>query len=160
MTKVVSCAAPIAAALFKTGLNSLFKPAAIFSVTLLALIVISSRLRAAEAAPTPSPAAQAILQWFTTDRSLGCSNQQENASACTIGYNAQYGGFEVHYGDSTGDGPQADALAFVYYSQDPSGGGNGSYLAIAYFHRDGGNYRFIKAFPDVVGAQPQITPKF
>src|SRR5271156_961692 len=120
MTKVVSCAAPIAAALFKTGLNSLFKPAAIFSVTLLALIVISSPLRAAEAAPTPSgPAAQAILQWFMTDRSLGCLDQQERESPCAVGFNAHYGRFEVHYGDSTGDGPQADAVAFVYYSQDP-----------------------------------------
>jgi hypothetical protein len=33
-------------------------------------------------------------------------------------------------------------------------------LAIADFHRDGGNYRFINTFPDVVGDQPQITPKF
>ena len=114
----------------------------------------------AQTTPTPSgPAAQAIGRWFTTDRSLGCSNQQGNDSACTIGFNAKYGGFSVYYGDSTGGGPQADALAFVYYSQDPSGGGNGSYLAIAYFHRDGGNYRFIKTFPDVVGDQPQITPK-
>ena len=80
MTKFVSCAAPIAAALFKTGLTSLFKHAAIFSVALLALIEISSPLRAMETAPTPpsGPAAQTILQWFTTDRSLGCYNQQEN----------------------------------------------------------------------------------
>jgi DNA-binding transcriptional MerR regulator len=54
MTKVVICAAPIAAALFKTGLTSLFKPTAIFSVTLLALINIGSPLRAAEAAPDPA----------------------------------------------------------------------------------------------------------
>jgi hypothetical protein len=51
MTKLVTCAAPIAAALFKIGLTSLFKPAAIFSVTLLTLIDISSPLRAAQAAP-------------------------------------------------------------------------------------------------------------
>jgi hypothetical protein len=51
MTKLVTCAALIAAALFKIGLTSLFKPAAIFSVTLLTLIDISSPLRAAQAAP-------------------------------------------------------------------------------------------------------------
>jgi hypothetical protein len=101
-------------------------------------------------------AAQSILQWFTTDRSLGCFNQQENESACTIGYNMKYGGVSVYYGDSTGDGPQADALAFVYYDQDL--GGNGTTFAIAYFHRDGGNYRFIKTFPDVTGDGPAITP--
>jgi hypothetical protein len=54
MTKVVTCAAPIAAALFQTGLKSLFKQAAIFSVTLLALINIGSPLRAAEAAHDPT----------------------------------------------------------------------------------------------------------
>lgn len=54
MTKIVTCAAPIAAALFKTGLKSLFKRAAIFSVTILALIEMSSPLRAAEAAPNPA----------------------------------------------------------------------------------------------------------
>jgi hypothetical protein len=147
MTKIVTCAAPIAAALFKTGLTSLFKPAAIFSVALLALIEINSPLRAMETAPTPpsGPAAQAILRWFTTDRSLGCEGQQENDSACTVGSNMA--GSEVFYGDSTGDGPQADALAFVYYWD--GAGGNGTHLVVAYFHRDGSNYRFIKTFPDI-----------
>ena len=54
MTNIVTRAAPIAAVLFKTGLKSLFKPAAIFSVTLLALTDIGSPLRAAEAAPDPA----------------------------------------------------------------------------------------------------------
>jgi hypothetical protein len=155
MTKIVTCAAPIAAALFKTGLKSLFKHAAFFSVALLALIEISSPLRAVETAPTPpsGPAAQAILRWFTTDRSLGCLDQQGKDSACTVG-NAL--GFEfVYYGDSTGGGPQADALAFVYYSD--GGGGNGTHLVVAYFHRDGSNYRFIKTFPDI--GDFAITPK-
>jgi hypothetical protein len=154
MTKLVTCVAPIATKLFKTGLTSLFNQVAIFFVTLLALIDIGSPLRAAQATPTPpsGPAAQAILRWFTTDRSLGCSDQQENDSACVVGFNL--GDFLVYYGDSTGGGPQADAVAFVYYSQDPSGGGNASYLAVAYFHRDGGDYRFIKTFPDVFGTGP------
>jgi hypothetical protein len=160
MTAIVIRAAPIAAALFKVGLKRSFKPAAIFSVTFLALLEMSSPLRAAKAAPKPSgPAAQAILRWFTTDRSLGCSNQKGGDSTCTVAYNAQYGGFEVYYGDSSGGGPQSDALAFVYYNQDQSGG-NGTYLTVAYFHRDGGNYRFIKTFPEAAGDQPQITPQF
>lgn len=145
MTKIVTCAAPIAAALFKTGLKFLFKQAAIFSLALLALIEISSPLRAVEAAPaSPSgPAAQAILRWFTTDRSLGCA-------PCTVEDNGSV--FEVYYGDSTGGGPQADALAFVRYWQDPSD--KLSFFAVAYFHRDSGNYRFIKTFPDVFGMGP------
>jgi hypothetical protein len=114
----------------------------------------------ASAKPTNSmpsgPAAQAILRWFTTDRSLGCSDQQLNDSACTIGLNMLYGGVTVYYGDSTGDGPQADALAFLYYDQGPTQ--NGTNLAIAYFHRDGGNYRFIKTFPDITGDMMQSTP--
>ena len=144
MTKIVTCAAPIAAALFKTGLTSLFKQAAIFSLALLALIVISSPLRAVAAAPTPpsGPAAQAILRWFTTDRSLGCGDD-----ACTVKDNGPV--FEVYYGDSTGGGPQADVLAFVYYN--PFGGGNAMDVNLAYFHRDGSNYRFIKTFPDAAG---------
>jgi len=151
MTKVETRAALIAAALIRTGLKSFFKPAAIFSAALLALIYISSPLRAAEAAPTPSgPAAQAILQWFTTDRSLGCFDQQGRDSVCAAGFNGA--NFEVYYGDSTGDGPQADALTFVYYSGDPTG--NGIALATAYFHRDGSNYRFMKTFPDVFGEGP------
>jgi hypothetical protein len=150
MTKITTCAAPIAAALYKTGLTSLFKPVAIFSATLLALITSGPALRAMEeAAPTPpsGPAAQAILRWFTTDRSLGCSDQQGNDSGCAVGFNTAE--FEVYYGDSTGDGLQADALAFVRYWQDPSD--KLSFFAVAYFHRDGGNYRFIKTFPDVFG---------
>jgi hypothetical protein len=103
------------------------------------------------------PIAQAISQWFTTDRSLGCFNQQENESACTIGYNMKYGEVSVYYGDSAGDGLQADALAFVYYDQYQ--GGNEITFAIAYFHRDGGKYRFIKAFPDITGDGPAITPQ-
>ena len=147
MAKIVTYAAPVAAALFKTGLKSLFRPAAIFSVTILALIEISSPLRAAQAAPPPSgPAAQAILQWFTTDRSLGCA-------PCTVEDNGPV--FEVYYGDSTGGGPQADALAFVYYWD--GGGGNGTHLVVAYFHRDGRNYRFIKTFPDI--GDFAVTPK-
>jgi PAN domain len=96
------------------------------------------------------PAAQVILQWFTTDRSLGCNDQQGNDSACTVGVN--WPEFAVYYGDSTGGGPQADALAFVYYGPFP--GGNMMSLAVAYFHRDGGNYRFIKTFPNVLGTGP------
>jgi hypothetical protein len=142
MTKIVTCAAPIAAALFKTGRKFLFKQAAIFSVALLALIEISSPLRAVETAPAPpsGPAAQAILRWFTTDRSLGCA-------PCTVEDNGPV--FEVYYGDSTGGGPQADVLAFVYYN--PFGGGNAMDVNLAYFHRDGSNYRFIKTFPDAAG---------
>jgi hypothetical protein len=155
MTKIVTRVAPIATALFKTGLTSLFKPAAIFFVTLLALIDIGSPLRAAQATPTPpsGPAAQAILQWFTTDRSLGCSDQQGNDSSCTIGFNMASS--EVYYGDSTGDGPQADALAFVYYWD--GAGGNGTHLVVAYFHRYSGNYRFIQTFPDIEDFA--VTPK-
>ena len=120
------------------------------------LATISALASVKPAVNMPSgPAAQAILQWFTTDRSLGCSNQQGNESACTIGYNMKYGSVTVYYGDLTGDGPQADALAFVYYDQDL--GGNGTTFAIAYFHRDGDNYRFIKTFPDVTGDW-QSTP--
>jgi hypothetical protein len=137
-----------AEALFKPGLKSSFKQAAIFSVALLALIEISSPLRAMETAPTPpsGPAAQAILRWFTTDRSLGCANQQEN-DPCTVKDN--WPKFEVYYGDSTGGGPRADVLAFVYYGPLP--GGNMMRVNLAYFHRDGGDYRFIKTFPDVAG---------
>ena len=54
------------------------------------------------------PAAQAILRWFTTDRSLGCSD-----SACTLIDSSA--SFEVYYGDLSGGGPKADALAFVSY---------------------------------------------
>ena len=46
--------APIVVALFRTTLKSLLKPAAIFSGALLALIYISSPLRAEEAAPDPT----------------------------------------------------------------------------------------------------------
>jgi hypothetical protein len=146
MTKVETRAALISAAMFKTGLTSLFKQAAIFSVTLLALIDIGSPLRAAEAAPTPSgPAAQAILRWFT-DRSLGCYIEHEN-EPCTVKDNSPK--FEVYYGDSTGGGPQADVLAFVYYFVTSEGKLFGRNLA--YFHRRGGEYRFIKTFPDVAG---------
>ena len=49
MTKVLPCTA-----LFKTSLKSLFKRAAAFSATLLALIYISSPLSAAVAAPAPA----------------------------------------------------------------------------------------------------------
>jgi hypothetical protein len=123
-------------ALFKTGLKSLFRQAAIFSVALLALMEISSPLRAVETASKPpsGPAAQAILRWFTTDRSLGCDDP------CTVEDNGPM--FEVYYGDSTGGGPQADVLAFVYYWLVPEGKMMGS--AVAYFHREGGDYRFIK----------------
>ena len=119
---------------------------------------LSQKAASQETAPTPpsGPAAQAILQWFTTDRSLGCMNQQGKDSACAVGLNMQYGGVDVYYGDSTGDGPQADALAFVYYDGDPTA--NGTNLAIAYFHRDGGNYRFIKTFPGITGDLMQSTP--
>jgi len=128
--------------------TSLFKQAATFYVALLVLIEISSPLRAVETAPRPpsGPAAQAILRWFTTDRSLGCANQQEN-DPCTVKDNGPV--FEVYYGDSTGGGPQADVLAFVYYN--PFGGGNAMDVNLAYFHRDGSNYRFIKTFPDAAG---------
>ena len=137
-----------AEALFKTGLKSLFKQAAIFSVALLAFMEISSPLSAVETAPPPpsGPAAKAILRWFTTDRSLGCANQQEN-DPCTVKDN--WPKFEVYYGDSTGGGPRADVLAFVYYGPLP--GGKMMRVNLAYFHRDGGDYRFIKTFPDVAG---------
>ena len=102
------------------------------------------------------PAAQAILRWFTTDRSLGCYDQQLNNSACTIGLNMSYGNVTVYYGDLTDNGPQADALAFVSYDGDPTA--NGVNFAIAYFHSDGGNYRFIKTFPDITGNLMQSTP--
>ena len=67
-----------------------------------------------------------------------------------------YGSVTVYYGDSTGHGPQADALAFVYYDGNPPQ--NGVNFAIAYFHRDGDNYRFIKTFPDITGDLMQSTP--
>jgi hypothetical protein len=51
---LVTCAALIAVALFKTGSKSLFKQAAIFSATFLALIYISSPLKAAEVARDPA----------------------------------------------------------------------------------------------------------
>jgi hypothetical protein len=54
MTKFLTCAALIAAALFETGSNSLAKQAAIFTATFLALICISSPLMAAEASPEPA----------------------------------------------------------------------------------------------------------
>src|ERR1700677_1760021 len=73
------------------------------------LATISAPASANAAVNMPSgPAAQAILQWFTTDRSLGCSNQQ-----CALIDNSA--SFEVYYGDLSGGGPKADALAFVYY---------------------------------------------
>jgi hypothetical protein len=54
MAKVLTCAALSAPALFKPSLKSLFRQAAIVSVTILALIDTSSPLRAAEAAPDPA----------------------------------------------------------------------------------------------------------
>ena len=93
----------------------------------------------------PGPAAQAILQWFTTDRSLGCSNQQ----CALIDSSAS---FEVYYGDLSGGGPKADALAFVCYGPYLTDGGNAVALAAAYFHRDGGSYRFVKTFTDSFGS--------
>ena len=115
------------------------------------LATISAPASAKPADSMPSgPAAQAILQWFTTDRSLGCSDQQGNDLACTVGVN--WPEFEVYYGDSTGGGPQADALAFIDYGPYP--GGNMVSLSVAYFHSDGGNYRFIKTFPNVLGDGP------
>ncbi len=81
------------------------------------------------------------MRWFTTDRSLGCNDP------CTVEDNGPV--FEVYYGDSTGGGPQADVLAFVYYGPFP--GGNAMDANLAYFHRDSGDYRFIKTFPDVAG---------
>lgn len=43
------------------------------------LVTISVPANAKPAVDMPSgPAAQAILRWFTTDRSLGCSDQQGN----------------------------------------------------------------------------------
>jgi hypothetical protein len=121
------------------------------------LATISAPASAQPADSMPSgPAAQAILRWFTKDRSLGCSDQQGNGSACTIGLNMSYGSVTVYYGDSTGNGPQADALAFVYYDGNPPQ--NGVNFAIAYFHSDGGNYRFIKTFPDITGDLMQSTP--
>jgi hypothetical protein len=92
------------------------------------------------------PAAQAILQWFTTDRSLGCSD-----SACTLIDSSA--SFEVYYGDLSGGGPKADALAFVYYGPYLIDGGNAVALAAAYFHRDGGSYRFVKTFTDSFGSR-------
>jgi hypothetical protein len=84
------------------------------------LATISAPASAKPAVNMPSgPAAQAILRWFTSDRSLGCNDQQGNDSACTVGVN--WPEFEVYYGDSTGGGPQADALAFVYYGPFPGG---------------------------------------
>ena len=115
MTKIVTCAAPIAAALFKTELTSLFKQAAIFATALSALIEISSPLRAVEAARAPpsGPAAQAILRWFTTDRSLGCGDD-----ACTV-----EGIMGLCLRSITAIRPVAArpyVLAFVYYN--PFGG--------------------------------------
>ena len=121
----------------------------IVALAIVAVLTAISAPEGAQAGAMPSgPAAQAVLQWFTTDRSLGCFDRQERESACTIGNRDV--GFEVYYGDSTGVGPQADALAFVHYQGDPTAA-NGIDSAVAYFHRDGTNYRFIKTFPNVVG---------
>ena len=111
------------------------------------LATISAPASANPAVNMPSgPAAQAILQWFTTDRSLGCSD-----SACTLIDSSA--SFEVYYGDSSGGGPKADALAFVYYGPYLTDGGNAVALAAAYFHRDGGSYRFVKTFTDSFGSR-------
>lgn len=115
------------------------------------LASIGSERVGAQSGTTPSgPAAQAILQWFTTDRSLGCFDRQERDAPCATG--DRFVRFEVYYGDSTNGGPQTDALAFAYYQNDPSAA-NGVNLAVAYFQRDGANYRFIKTFTDVVGQE-------
>jgi hypothetical protein len=112
------------------------------------LATIGARGGAQAGAMPSGPAAQAILQWFTTDRSLGCFDRQVRESACTTGDRDV--GFAVYYGGSTGGGPQADALAFVHYQGDPTAA-SGIDSAVAYFHRDGAKYRFIKTFPDIVG---------
>lgn len=113
------------------------------------LATVSAPGRAQHGATPSGPAAQAISQWFTTDRSLGCLDRQGRDSACTVGDRTV--GFEIYYGASTSGDPQADALAFVHYANDPTAA-NGISWVVAYFHREGAAYRFIKTFPDADGA--------
>jgi hypothetical protein len=121
----------------------------IIAVALLAVLATLSTPGSAQRGTMPSgSAAQAILQWFTTDRSLGCFDRQERDAPCTVGDRTV--SFDVYYGASTGGGPQADALAFVSYANDPTAA-NGISVAVAYFHGDGATYRFIKTFPAVIG---------
>jgi hypothetical protein len=144
-----------------TGISVSTRVVALAIVASLATIAAPASAKSANHVPS-GPAAQAIVRWFTTDRSLGCRDKQENDSVCSIGYNVGSDGeFHVYYGDSTGGGPQADAIVFVSYCSDPQavgpylpGGGNappGFDQVYVYFHRDGGNYRFIKSFPEVIG---------
>jgi hypothetical protein len=121
----------------------------IIAVALLAVLATLSTPGSAQRGTMPSgAAAPAILQWFTTDRSLGCFDRQERDAPCTVGDRTV--SFDVYYGASTGGGPQADAIAFVSYANDPTAA-NGISLAVAYFHGDGPDYRFIKTFPAVIG---------
>ena len=91
----------------------------------------------AAGAPT-GPAASAVQQWFTSDRHLGCVNQDGGDVACGSGNEPS---ITMLYGNADGGAGTPDAAAFVTYLTDPTG--NGQSVAAASFHWDGdGLYRF------------------
>ena len=118
-----------------------------------AVLGISSPVVAStESAPS---ALDAAVNWFTSDASLGCFDAWRRQAACAIDYNAQGKPPSLYFGDASGAGPKTDALAVVEYAADPRG--NAIDYAIAWFHRDGEGWRFIKRLPDKFGPPRQIT---
>ena len=91
----------------------------------------------AAGAPT-GPAAGAVQQWFTSDRHLGCVNQEGGDVACGPD-NETY--VTLLYGNADGGVGTPDAVAFVTYNTDLLG--NSQNIVAAAFHRDGDSpYRF------------------
>ncbi len=107
----------------------------------------------AQAAGASGPAAAAANQWFGSDRALGCYTHEGQNSVCGSWIDQH---MNIYYG---GDGNQ-DALAIVVYGKDPTG--NALYTAAAYFHQDGGAFRFVKSFTDLRGhgLAPKTTVRF
>lgn len=90
------------------------------------------------------PAASAVRNWFTTDRSLACYDRKGNDSPCRFNLDTN---IEVSYSPSGGD-----AVAFATYINDPTG--NAQQFAVAVFRKDGGRYRFVRNADSVLGQEP------
>ena len=93
-----------------------------------------------------SPVASAAEQWFLSDPSLGCLNRQERKAVC--GRDNEHS-IAVYYGNADGGSGSQDAVVVATYLVNPLGNLQSS--AVAYFHQDGSNYRFVKRLPDVEG---------
>ncbi|MBB3172875.1 hypothetical protein FHR90_000689 [Endobacter medicaginis] len=109
------------------------------------LAVMTGPARAGTPPGLTGPAAAAVMQALTNGTVMHCTNPDGHDVACQAKHNSLTP--NLFYGDANGHGPNSDVLVITFYQGDPTG--SAMDVAVAYFRRDGGRYRYVRTFHNV-----------